>query len=641
MIVNYKLFMLRWCLALLVFWVTVFFTMLGQGIFAAAFFLVGSGLVYLFKDSRPQVRHTAHFAHKAEIAPLTRGVFEGDGVMVGFAYKQPLVVRPGTAGKNELGHFLWVGPSRSGKGLSIASNLYNWEGSAIVVDIKGEIAEQTAGYRRDVLGQDVFILNPSGGESSHQFDPFKELETDEQIFSAAIGFMQPDKDGANAIFAQRASAALAALIKAAKVSGAPTVAFLDSMIYQPHGLKGTALRLQALRDPQVTRWLNSFLGKDPDQMDWDEADGDRFLNNSWQRLRTAASFLITPGVKHMTGGSDFMAANIVDRPTTVYLVFRESELTLNLALFNLVIDAIFRSIMRRYDLNPSLEGQKILTVFDEAFRASPNLLAEYAGTVAGRGIYLCIYIQSLAQLSDIWGKEGRTVIMENAHTKVFLPAVDRSDDDREGTSSFVSASCGKYMMEDRGMAKEEHGKELNTNVRMTERELISASEFAMLGAGKSIILCNDFPPILAHRLEPWRFKEHASAQQSPAPRPPGRSDTGRLDTEPPVTTEVPQAGPEAGVQAQSSPTPETPATAGRAPEAGAEAAAVSPATAPVNPPSAEAETGEDSTPVPAPDASSPVSPAPPPALPAPAPQVVLSLDLDAEDQDDDIDQGVF
>lgn len=611
MIVNYKLFMVRWVLAFLVFWITVYFMMLGQGIFATVFFVAGAVLVYLFKDTRAQVRHSAHFARKDEIAPLTRDVFEGDGVMVGFAYKKPLVVRPGVGGKKELGHFLWVGPSRSGKGLSIASNLYNWEGSAIVVDIKGELAEQTAGYRRDVLGQDVYIINPSSGETSHQYDPFRELETDEQIFSAAISFMQPDKDGANAIFAQRASAALAAIIKGSKVSAAPTIAFLDVMLHQPHGLKGTALRLQALKDPQVTRWLNSFLGKDPDQMDWDEADGDRFLNNSWQRLRTAASFLLTPGVKHMTGGSDFVAADITERPTTVYLVFRESELDLNLGLFNLVIDAMFRSVMRQYDLNPKLEGQKILTIFDEAFRATPTSLANYAGTVAGRGIYMCIYVQSLAQLGDIWGKEGRTVIMENAHTKVFLPAVDRSDIDTEGTSAFVSASCGKYMMEDRGLAKEEHGKELNTNVRMSERELISASEFAMLGVGKSIILCNDLPPILAHRLEPWRFKEHESAQQYPTPRPPGRSDTG-----PPVTTEVPQAEPEAGVQAQSSPVPEPPATA------------------PVRPPPSKAGTGEDSAPVPAPHAISSVSP-------TSASQAILPLNADNGDQDDDIDQAVF
>lgn len=530
MIVNYRLFVLRWCLAFLVFWLAFFFMMLGQGLIAIASLIFGAWCVYLFKDSRPQVRHTAHFARKDELNTLSKGVFEGDGVMVGFAYKQPLVVRPGTAGKKELGHFLWVGPSRSGKGLSITSNLYNWEGSAIIIDIKGEIAEQTAGYRRRVLGQDVYIINPSSGERSHQFDPFKELETDEQIFSAALAFMNPDKDGANAIFAQRASSALAAIIKGAKVSAAPVIPFLDAMLYHPDGLKGTALRLKALKDPQITKWLNAFLGKDPEKVDWEEAASDRFMNNSWQRLVTQASYLTTAGVKHMTGGSDFVAADLMDKPTTVYLVFRESELTLNLSLFNLVIDAIFRSIMRRYDLNPNMQGQKILTQFDEAFRAKPNMLPEYAATVAGRGIYMCIYVQSIAQISDIWGKEGRTAIMENVHTKIFLPAVDRSDEDREGTSAFVAASCGKYMIEDRGLAKEEHGKELNTNVRMTEKELISASEFAMLGVGKSIILCNDLPPILAYRLEPWRFKEYEQAKNYPPPTPAERPADAPLVT---------------------------------------------------------------------------------------------------------------
>lgn len=522
MIVNYRLFFIRYLLAFFVFWVTTFFLMAGQGFIALFALLFGGACVYFFKDSKPQLRHNAHFARPDEIKPMTQNVFNGDGVLVGFAYKKPLVVRPGIAGKKELGHFLWVGPSRSGKGLSIASNLYNWEGSAIIVDIKGEIADMTAGYRRDVMGQDVYIINPSSGESSHQFDPFRELETDEQIISAALAFMNPDKDGANAIFALRASSALAAIIKGAKVSAAPVVPFLDAMLYHPDGLKGTAIRLQKLGDVQVTKWLNSFLGKDPDKMDWEEAAGDRFLNNSWQRLKTEASYLTTAGVKNMTGGSDFTAADIMDKPTTVYLVFRESELTLNLALFNLVIDSIFRSIMRKYDLDPTIQGQKILAMFDEAFRAKPNMLPEYAATVAGRGIYMAVYVQSIAQISDIWGKEGRTAIMENVHTKIFLPAVDRSDEDREGTSAFVASSCGKYMMEDRGLAKEEHGKELNTNVRLSERELISASGFAMLGVGKSIILCNDLPPILAWRLEPWRFKEYEEAKKYKAPKPPVR-----------------------------------------------------------------------------------------------------------------------
>ncbi|WP_293909394.1 type IV secretory system conjugative DNA transfer family protein [Deinococcus sp.] len=518
MIISYPRFLLRLMLALGVVWGTVYLAMRGQSTFAALCLTLGILAVYLFKDARQIVRHTAHFSSKFELHSLTRSPLKGDGVLLGFAYRSLLSLRPGTAGKQELGHFLWVGPSRSGKGLSIASNLLHWEGSAVVVDIKGELAAQTAGYRREVLGQRVFILNPSSGEASHQYDPFAALVTNEQIYAAAIAYMQPDKDGANAVFALRASAALAAIIRAAKVQEVPVIELLRDVLYHPLGVQGAMLSLQRLSDPQVSRWINAFLSKDPDKVDWREAAADRFLNNSWQRLLIATQNLMTQGVAHLLGGSDFTPADLVEGRTTVYLVFRESELAMNLPILNLVIDSLFRSIMRRYDLNPDLPGEKLLAVFDEAYRATPLMLPEYAATLAGRGISMCIYVQSLAQLSDLWGKEGRTAIMENVHTKIFLPAVDRSDSDREGTSKFISDSCGKYMVEDRGLGKSEHEHELSSTVRFTERELVTTTDFAMLSQGRSIIICNNLPPVLAYRLEPWRFREHRQAAQYSIPK---------------------------------------------------------------------------------------------------------------------------
>lgn len=555
MIVNYRLFILRWFVALCVVCFATLFFMIGQGIIGFAFLFAGAALVYAFKDSRMQVKHTAHFATLPELRDMTSDQFNGDGVLVGFAYKQPLVVKPGLAQKQEIGHFMWVGPSRSGKGLSIASNLENWQGSAIVVDIKGDLAAQTAGYRKEVLGQDVFIINPSSGETTHQFDPFAELVTDEQILSAALTFMNPEASGANAIFPLRASTALAAIIKAAKVKQVPVTPFLDQMLYHPDGVKGMSLYLQKLGDEQVTKWLNSFLGKDPNRMDWDEAEKDRFLNNSYQNLKTTASKLTTAGIKTMTGGSDFTAIDLVARPTTVYLVFREAELALNIELFNLTLDSIFRSIMRAYDLHPDMKGQKILAILDEAFRATPNNLAEYAATVAGRGIYMCIYVQSIAQIAKTWGESGQTAIMENVHTKIFLPAVDRSADDTAGTSSFVAASCGVYMVEGKGIGKEEHNHELRSTVNLEERELITASDFAMLPVGQSIILCNNIPPILAHRLEPWRFKSNAEAKKHPIPLPkkrPEQAAPAQAQATPQATeaaqTPAPQALPSGSVQ---------------------------------------------------------------------------------------------
>ncbi|MPY68051.1 TraM recognition domain-containing protein [Deinococcus sp. SDU3-2] len=510
--------------------VTTYLVMLRLWPMAIATFLAGVWYVYCFKDTVSEPRYDAHFAGSNELKSLTNDPLAGDGVMIGYAYKDLLAVRPGSAGKQELGHFLWVGPNRSGKGLSITSNLLLWRGSAIVVDIKGEIAEATAGYRQDVLGQKVFILNPSTQERSHQYDPFAELETDEQIFSAATAFMNPNQDGENAIFAQRASAVLAAIIRAAKVKKWPVIPTLDALLYHPEGIKGATLSLHALGDRVITKWLNAFLSKDPDKLDWEAAGGDRFLNNSWQRLITAAQYLTTDGVIHMTGGNDFKAADLMDSEVTVYLVFRESELDMTLPLFNLVVDSMVRAITRKYDMNVlhySTKGKKILGVMDEAYRATPHFLPDYSSTVSGRGIYLCVYVQSISQMTDRWGKAGKTTLLDNVHTKIFLPSVDRNEADKESTAAFVSSSCGEYMVEDRGISKQEHGHELNTNVRLVPRELITASQFGQLPPTQSVVISNELPPILAYRLEPWRFKAFEVAGAFPLPELPEKGEVVR------------------------------------------------------------------------------------------------------------------
>lgn len=532
--VNYLRFLMRFFLAMMTFCLAVYLSMLGLWPMSLAVFVAGAWFIFNFKDTVAERRYDAHFANSKELDSLTRNPLAGNGVMIGFAYKDLLAVRPGSAGKKELGHFLWVGPNRSGKGLSITSNLLQWEGSAIVVDVKGEISGATAGYRQDVLGQTVFILNPSSHEKSHQYDPFAELETDEQVFSAATAFMNPNQDGENAVFAQRASAALAAIIRAAKIKNWPVIPTIDALLYHPDGMRGAALALRQLDDRMINKWLNAFLSKDPDKMDWEAAASDRFLGNSWQRLVTAAQYLTTDGVIHMTGGSDFRAADLMDGQVTVYLVFRESELDLTLPLFNLVVDAMVRVMLRKYDMNVphySTKGTKVLGVFDEAYRATPHALPDYSATVSGRGIYLCIYVQSIAQLTDKWGKAGKTTLLDNVHTKIFLPSVDRNESDKDSTASFVSSSCGEYMVEDRGIHKQEHGHELSSNVRLTQRELITASEFGQLPPTRSVVITNELPPILAHRLEPWRFRAFEEAKLYPLPELPDKDETVRQNIE--------------------------------------------------------------------------------------------------------------
>jgi len=58
-------------------------------------------------------------------------------------------------------HIITVAGSRSGKGRSVLiPNLITYPGSVLVIDPKGELAQETARWRHEKLGQEVFVLDP-------------------------------------------------------------------------------------------------------------------------------------------------------------------------------------------------------------------------------------------------------------------------------------------------------------------------------------------------------------------------------------------------------------------------------------------------------------------------------------------------
>ena len=91
-------------------------------------------------------------------------------------------------GWNDDRHVMTIGGSRGGKGVSlIEPNLMFYEGSALVVDTKGELARHTAARRgagveggKGGLGQDVYVLDPFGvsGVETSTFNPLSELALD-------------------------------------------------------------------------------------------------------------------------------------------------------------------------------------------------------------------------------------------------------------------------------------------------------------------------------------------------------------------------------------------------------------------------------------------------------------------------------
>ena len=94
-------------------------------------------------------------------------------------------------------HLLTIAGSRAGKGVSlIIPNLIAYEGSAVIIDPKGENAARTAGRRGNGtkaggpgLKQDVYVLDPFGesGLPSASFNPLKALDARSEEVVEDIG----------------------------------------------------------------------------------------------------------------------------------------------------------------------------------------------------------------------------------------------------------------------------------------------------------------------------------------------------------------------------------------------------------------------------------------------------------------------
>ncbi len=123
--------------------------------FLASLLVVGNTLrIAVFPTKQ---LHTARFARFDELMGLLSTHLDETSLLLGVKhFKHVLRVRP-LSTRRELGNVLIVAPTRGGKGLLATSQLLSWQHSVIVNDIKGDLYQQTAGYR-STLGP-VYVID--------------------------------------------------------------------------------------------------------------------------------------------------------------------------------------------------------------------------------------------------------------------------------------------------------------------------------------------------------------------------------------------------------------------------------------------------------------------------------------------------
>lgn len=383
---------------------------LGLGATAATAFT--AVMAYMMLAPKKSLHGTAAFATEAEIR--RGGLRAKSGIILGKKRGRFLVF-----GGSE--HVIVEAPTRTGKGVGVViPNLLTWTDSVVILDVKRENFEATAGFRAN-HGQHVFLFNPTdrAGRTA-RFNPLSYIErtnADEVIIElqkiATMLFVAPERgepfwsDSAKAGFI-----GVGAFIAQDEVQPFTIGAIYRAMTqgdmraFYKFQLERSELDLSVACRSALNDFTNG---------------ADNTFAGIVQTITSKLSLWLNPDVDAATSASDFDLRELRSKPISLYLGVSPDELERVAPLYNLIFQQLIDLNVRALpDATTPLQLLVILDEFPRLGRA--NVLLGAFSYVAGYGIRLLPVIQSRSQLRAVYGDNGAAEIIANCGVEIaFTP----------------------------------------------------------------------------------------------------------------------------------------------------------------------------------------------------------------------------
>ena len=429
-------------------------------------------------------------------------------------------------------HQLLVGASRSGKGRGhVVPTLLAWPRSALVLDVKGELADGderhgfpgTAGFRES-LGP-VLRFAPTRADSCC-FNPLFEVRLGpnevRDVQNIVEIIIDPAGDGRHQDFWDRsAKQVLVGVI-------------LHVLYSEPLARKTLAVVREKLRDllrtseemrttlhrrnpetnaaevhPEVLHAAESFLAAEERMQSGVKATAESFFG-----------LFADPIVAEKTGASDFRIADLMcgERPVTLYLQPPPSDAMRLMPLMRLLLNQIARALMESQ--THALGRRKrhnLLLVLDEFPQFGRMPFFETAmGAMAGYGLKAYLVCQSLNHIVRAYGRDN--VILDNCHVVTAFAAADMD------TAKRIADMAGETW-EERPQESVQKPRALlgprkgSITYREERRPLLLPGDVRQLGRDEQLIFVSGTKPLRTQKLrfdrEPIFAKRLRLAQRAP------------------------------------------------------------------------------------------------------------------------------
>ena len=402
---------------------------------------------------------------------------------------------------------LLVAPPGSGKGIGVViPTLLTWPGSAIVLDVKGENLEATAGQRQR-LGDDIFVFAPYASDGkTHRFnplEPIRGLKDPDRQFSELrrlATHLLTSKGRADEPFIEGARELFTAAASLAINSKEPTL--------------GHTLRLLA---PAMTDIKNG-------DVDTATSMGKRFnvlasqakhvsaqttfLQYSAYDPKTIATYLSVvkstglgawsdPAIDNATSANDFDLSNLRSEPQTIYIVISPNDMEALAPAARLFFQTATAALQSRM---PS-EGDAfpVLFVLDE-FKSLGRMetMLNAATTLRGYGGRMLFVLQGIANIEEVYGRAGTDGLMNACQMHIFMSVNDPR------TKEMLSRSLGNRQITTNQESTSQTSGRLGFSKTRTEHRsstrLLSEDQINRLGKDAVLLLPQNTRPIRARKV---------------------------------------------------------------------------------------------------------------------------------------------
>lgn len=399
----------------------------------------------------------------------------------------------------------------------VIPNTLLFNGSCVILDVKGEIFEATARHRQ-AEGDAVFRFAPFDfTHASHRYNPLERvarIENPEQHYTElakiADYFLTVSDKGTAGDFLTEGRELFVAAGLLAIERARPSLGEISRILFGDGATKEIyAYHSEEVKHTNAARTFRKFAGY-----------ADRTLSSLASVLSGAGMSLSNnPAIDRATSGNDFPFTNLRRKPTSAYVVVNADDIRTLAPLIRLFFGE-FIATMRATLPDVQSEPWPVMILLDEFDQLGPMPIVEQAlKQLAGHGARVSIITQSIPGLDNIYGENIRMSLESAAGMKLYLAANDKK------TAEEISGALGKtskLSVSDSLSRDRDFLQRRSVSRRMEERALLAPDEITRLSADQVILIPERQNPLLVHRVVYFQdptFLEIYTAQSAPQPYP--------------------------------------------------------------------------------------------------------------------------